>query len=661
MPKNDQLISIEGRHLALSNLEKLLYPGGRFTKAKVIDYYVRIADYLLPHLKDRPVTLKRFPEGVYGQFFYEKDAPAFTPEWVKTFPVPRREKKGPDIRYILINDLPTLVWLANLANLEIHPFLHRVPKIDRPTSIVFDCDPGEGADILDCARVAFMLKVVLDELGLESFAKVSGSKGIQVHVPLNSPVSYDVTQPFAKALAELLHQQHPNLIVSQMPKAFRAKKVFIDWSQNTDFKTTVSVYSLRAKIHKPHVSAPVEWGELDHALKKENSELLFFSPDEALARVKQKGDLFQSVLTKVQKLPRDVLKYLMNAPSSARSNSASLETYVSKRNFSRTLSNLPKAKLRFIQPMLAKPVSTLPEENGWRYEAKLDGYRALVMKENRDVTIFSRRGNNMNLQFPTVARAFAFLSANTILDGEIVALDDKGLPSFAALQKNRMRNLRAYFYAFDVLVYDGRDVRKLPLDERRSILENHALAELRDPVRISPILDAPARAIINAVKEQGLEGIVAKRVDSIYESGERTGSWSKYKTNQSQEFVIGGYKPGPNEFDYLLAGYYEGDDLIFVAKIKNGFVPALRREVAKHFKGLKTKVCPFANLPEPKSARRGEALTAEVMKKCVWLKPRLVAQIEFTEWTEGNHLRHSKFVGLRDDKVPRDARKESGF
>src|ERR1043165_820811 len=186
MRKDRKQITVGRRRIALSSLDKTLYPGEKFTKAKVIDYYIRIAKYLLPHLKNRPVTLKRFPDGVFGEAFWEKDAPAFTPEWVKTVAVPRRETPGPDIRYILINDLPTLVWLANLACLEIHPFLHLASRLNRPTSIVFDCDPGEGANILDCARVALMLREVLHELGLDSLVKVSGSKGLQVYVPLNS-------------------------------------------------------------------------------------------------------------------------------------------------------------------------------------------------------------------------------------------------------------------------------------------------------------------------------------------------------------------------------------------------------------------------------------------------------------------------------------------
>ena len=303
MTSKKQTLEVEGRRITVSNLDKVFYPGHRFTKAQVIDYYVRISELLLPHLENRPVTLKRFPNGVFGEFFYEKDAPAFTPDWVKTFPVARREKNGPDIRYIVINDLPTLVWLASLANLEIHPFLYRAPDIDRPTWIVFDLDPGKGADILTCGRVALMLRETLAQLRLESSIKVSGSKGLQVYVPLNTRATFEQTQPFAKAIAELLAQQSPDLIVSEMPKVFRSGKVFIDWSQNADFKSTVSVYSLRAKTYKPFVSVPIEWKELERALAQKDADALFFSPAQALSRAEKRGDLFKDVLTKKQKLP----------------------------------------------------------------------------------------------------------------------------------------------------------------------------------------------------------------------------------------------------------------------------------------------------------------------------------------------------------------------
>jgi bifunctional non-homologous end joining protein LigD len=322
------------------------------------------------------------------------------------------------------------------------------------------------------------------------------------------------------------------------------------------------------------------------------------------------------------------------------------------------LSKLPKARFAFIKPMLAKPAARVPTDDGWLYELKLDGYRTQVMKKRGRVTLFSRRGNELNPRFPAIARAFDFLSDGSIIDGEVVALDDQGKPAFSVLQNFRLKQDSLYFYAFDLLAYEGKDLRNVPLAERRFLLEEYALRGMRDPVRLSHVFTTSARRLIAAAKQAGLEGVVAKRADSRYETDERSGSWLKYKTNKGQELVIGGYKPGTIVFDYLLAGYYEGKDLIFIAKIKNGFTPALRRKIAENFKSLKTARCPFANLPEPQSARRGEAVTAEVMKRIQWLRPKLVAQIDFTEWTEGNHLRHSKFIALRDDKDPMQVVKE---
>ena len=323
------------------------------------------------------------------------------------------------------------------------------------------------------------------------------------------------------------------------------------------------------------------------------------------------------------------------------------------------LEQLPKARLDFIPPMLARPVNELPAGTGWIYELKLDGYRALVLKTRRVVTLFSRRGNNLSNNYPTITRACSFLPDDTIVDGELVVLDEQGRPSFSALQKSRFTPDALHFYVFDLLACEGRDLRKLPLVQRRELLEEYVLKDMRDPVRLSPSFNTSPNRLIAAAKKSGLEGVIGKRGDSRYESGERSGAWVKYKTNKGQELVIGGYKPGTTGFDYLLVGYYEGKDLIFIAKIRNGFTPTLRLEIAKNFPKLRTSVCPFANLPEPASARRGEAITAEVMKKIQWLRPKLVAQIEYTEWTKGNHLRHSKFVGLRNDKKASEVIKET--
>jgi bifunctional non-homologous end joining protein LigD len=344
MARKTEQVTVGRRRIEVSNLDKLLYPGTKFTKAKVIDYYVKVSKYILRHLKNRPVTLKRFPEGVFGEAFYEKDAPAFTPGWVKTASVPRRETPGPDIQYILINDLPTLVWVANLATLEIHPFLHTAAQINRPTAVVFDCDPGEGANILDSARVAMMLREVLQGLGLESYVKVSGSKGLQVYVPLNSAVTYEETQPFAEGIARLLAQQEPKLIVWQMPKRLRTKKVFIDWSQNAEYKTTVGVYSLRAKTHRPYVSLPVKWDELSDALESKDAEALFFTPEEAIERVKVVGDLFKPVLAKVQKFPSELRQYFQQRRvQRSQRGSAALRSYAEKRDFQKTAEPKPVA------------------------------------------------------------------------------------------------------------------------------------------------------------------------------------------------------------------------------------------------------------------------------------------------------------------------------
>ena len=322
------------------------------------------------------------------------------------------------------------------------------------------------------------------------------------------------------------------------------------------------------------------------------------------------------------------------------------------------LRQLPPARLDFVKPMLAKPVTSLPSGANWVYELKLDGYRALILRTQGEVTVFSRRGNILNVPFPSIARAFKFLPEDTMVDGELVVLDDHGKPSFSALQHSRFTPEMLYFYGFDLLAFQGRDLRKLPLIERRRLLEERALQRRRDPVRLSAVFDESPNALIAAAKRAGLEGVLGKRTDSRYESGERSGAWVKYKTNKGQELVVGGYKPGANGFEYLLVGYYEGEDLIFIAKIRNGFTPSLRREIAAHFGPLKTVRCPFANLPEAANARRGEAITAEVMKQIQWLRPKLVAQIEYTEWTSGNHLRHSRFVALRDDKDATEVRKE---
>jgi len=837
-----------GKELTISNPDKVMYSDNRFTKSQVIEFYASIAPYVLPHIKERPITMKRFPNGVGGTHFYEKDAPSFTPSWIKKFAIPRTGETSM-IRYILLNDLPSLVWSANMANLEIHPFLAKAPQIERPTMLVFDLDPGEGADIFSACEAAFHVKDVLDRLNLKSFVKVSGSKGIHLHVPLNTNVTYEVTQPFAKSIAQLLAREHPNLIVSEMPKAKRRGKVFVDWSQNAEYKSTVAVYSLRAKANRPFVAMPVSWNDLTEAIKKGDAAKLFIEPDLALRRLKKIGDLFAPVLKLKQTLPEPFLELMSKEPEAHHQRrTKALDAYRRKRDFTKTpepgpalpkssrqgsrklfviqkhaarrlhydfrlemsgtlkswavpkgppyelnerrlavavedhpmdyarfegiiprgeygggtvmvwdigtyelidgnywqgklhillsgkklkgewvlvkdagrdgkdnvwycikagasvappsideedssalsrrsmeeiagaadavwhsnrngsdaivqtasasdetLDPLPKGKVKFIQPMLAKSVTELPKDrHTWVYEVKVDGYRCLVGKDHSAVKLWSRRGNLFNQDFPGLARACAALPADTLVDGEVIALDQQGRISFNLLQHRRSQASAIRFYAFDLLVYKGHSTINLGISERHDLLAQ-ALANVDGDVQLMQRFETSPAELIRAAKRLGFEGIIAKRRDSLYEPGKRSGAWVKYKINQGQEFVIGGYTPG-HPFDAVIVGYYRDGQLIYAAKVRNGFVPRIRREVAKRLKALETEVCPFANLPEKK--RTAWALTKEEMKKCVWIRPELVAQIEFTEWTPDGHLRLTTFTGLREDKTSQEVVRE---
>jgi bifunctional non-homologous end joining protein LigD len=296
------IVEIEGKQLKLSNLEKVLYPATGFTKGQVIDYYARIAPVLLPHLENKPLTMKRYPGGVNEEFFFEKNAPKHRPEWVRTVPIWSYGNKR-DVNYVLANDLSTLIWVANLASIELHPSLSLAKDIKCPTMIVFDLDPGPPANIVQCAQVAMWLRAIFEHFGLHSFPKTSGSKGLQIYVPLHTPTSYEETKPFAHALARLLEEEHPDLVVSDMKKAIRTNKVLVDWSQNDEHKTTVSVYSLRAR-ERQTVSTPLHWEEVEKLLKKKDPNVVVFEAAQVLERVSEVGDLYEPVLKLKQKLPK---------------------------------------------------------------------------------------------------------------------------------------------------------------------------------------------------------------------------------------------------------------------------------------------------------------------------------------------------------------------
>jgi bifunctional non-homologous end joining protein LigD len=297
-------VKVGDRVLRLTNLDKVLWPEVGFTKGQMIDYYTRVAPALLPHLKDRPLTLKRYPNGVDGEMFYEKNCPAHRPPWIHTAKV---WSDGNDrwMYYCLVQDLPSLVWVAQLGTIELHTSLSLYRKLSQPRMLVFDLDPGPPANIVDCCEVAQWLRQWFQEHDLQSFCKTSGSKGLQMYVPLNTPVDYEQTKLISKGLAQKFERERPERVVHVQRKTLREGRVLIDWSQNDEYKTTVNVYSLRARA-RPTASTPVSWQEVERCFEARDPELLVFDSGQVLDRIERLGDLFEPVLTLKQKLPKEV-------------------------------------------------------------------------------------------------------------------------------------------------------------------------------------------------------------------------------------------------------------------------------------------------------------------------------------------------------------------
>jgi bifunctional non-homologous end joining protein LigD len=327
------------------------------------------------------------------------------------------------------------------------------------------------------------------------------------------------------------------------------------------------------------------------------------------------------------------------------------------------LASLPRASPQFIDPMQCKLVEHLPEGSEWLYEVKFDGYRALAIKNDKNADLISRNNKSLNRKYPELLSEIRDLRQKMIvLDGEVIATDENGRPSFQRLQNlpglGRERHL--LFYAFDILNYEGKELLSLDLQTRRGILAE-VIKGTDGLIRLSHSLDTDAKDVIDRIQKFGLEGVVAKRKNSLYEPGERSGAWVKYKTENEQEFVVGGYRPSgvAGSFDLLLIGFHEKGKLMYSAKLKAGFTQHIKKQIYGRLKKLETKKCPFVNLPEGKGSRWGESLPKEEMEKCIWLKPGLIVRVQFVEWTSGGHLRHPKFVGIVKDKEARDVIREN--
>ncbi|ALG87066.1 non-homologous end-joining DNA ligase [Gordonia phthalatica] len=644
-------LEVDGRRIALSNLEKVLYPETGTRKFDVVDYCIRIADAMLPHLASRPVTRKRWPGGTESAPFFEKTLPAGTPEWIARFTIEHSERKT---GYPVVRSAADLVWLAQVAALELHVPQWRIDlsdDIDRRTDrIVLDLDPGPDVSLDECARVAVDIRDLLDDAGLSSFPVTSGSKGIHVYARLSTLVKSESARAVAKQIATAMAQAAPRTVTATMAKAQREGRVFIDWSQNTAAKTTLAPYSLRGQP-RPYAAAPRTWDEL---AEPGLSQLEF---TEVLDRYDEVGDLLAGLSGEVAAVAVD--------HAAGGSDVIDLGEYRKKKSSRRASSKPTPAPpgpterqpipsgLTELRPMLATddPIDGLDDD--WAYEGKWDGFRALVRVVGGRARLISRSGNDLTGDFPELSVIADCLvrdgkPVDAVLDGEIVALNAAGISDFSLLV-SRKRTSEPYelrLHLFDVLYLDGVDLTEQPWEVRREILDALTYFDGESVIDIPPLLPGPAETAVAVARERGWEGVVAKRRAARYVSGRRSPDWRKQKNWNSVEVVIGGYRPGrgsESKIGSLLVGVPAERGLRYLGRVGTGFTDAELDALLEELRPLRISMCPFV-----------DDIDKPVAGSATWVLPKLVADVAFMDWTSTGHLRHPTWRGIRRDKLPGD-------
>ncbi|WP_412475426.1 non-homologous end-joining DNA ligase [Gordonia sp. LUNF6] len=648
-------LDVDGRRIVLTNLEKVLYPETGTRKFDVVDYYIRIADAMVPHMASRPVTRKRWPGGVESAPFFEKTLPAGAPDWVARFTIEHSERRTV---YPVVRSAADLVWLAQVAALELHVPQWRIDLSDdeerRTDRIVLDLDPGPGVTLDDCAAVALDIRAMLTDAGLESFPVTSGSKGIHVYGRLASPVRSESARTVARQIATALAQAHPRTVTATMAKAERERRVFIDWSQNTAAKTTLAPYSLRGR-ERPWVAAPRSWDELSE------SGLAHLLCTEVLDRYENDGDLLAGLSEASQPVqtttvPGDAVvdlgEYRKKRSSRSRRESVAPPPRESAPARDSEVDD-PLPGLVGLRPMLATddPIESLTDD--WAYEGKWDGFRALIRVVGGRVRLISRSGNDLTGDFPELSVFGDLLVSggrpvDAVLDGEIVAINDAGLTDFSLLASRRRRaephELRVHL--FDVLYLDGVRVWEQPWEVRREILESLDYFDGEPLIDVPPLLPGPADTAIRTARDRGWEGVIAKRRASTYASGRRSPDWRKQKNWNDIEVVIGGYRPGrgsESKIGSLLVGLPAERGLRYLGRVGTGFSDAELDALLEELRPLRISMCPFI-----------DDIDKPVAGSATWVLPKIVADVQFMDWTSTGHLRHPSWRGIRRDKLPGD-------
>ncbi|MEV7801125.1 non-homologous end-joining DNA ligase [Microbacterium foliorum] len=652
-----QNVQIDGRRLRITNLDKVVYPETGTTKGEIIAYYTAIAPHILPLLAGRPVTRKRWVEGVGtadapADAFFTKQLEPGAPSWIPRHAIEHSD--GPK-DYPLVDDVPTLVWLAQVAAIELHVPQWRFAADGlpgRPDRLVLDLDPGPGVELAQCAEVARIARGLLTGMGLDPVPVTSGSKGIHLYAALPEQQTSDEISLVVKEIARLIEAEHPDLATSTMAKAARGGKVFLDWSQNNGKKTTISPYSMRGRA-QPWVAAPRTWEELD-------------DPDLAQLDFATVLERAESGLDPLAPLRSD---HPHEHPHSveAEPEQTPADTTVTRPAASRHRPRIAAAPSASA-PVTPASVSPMLAENGtpaiarslsspsW-VEVKWDGIRAIGTWGDGRMLLHARSGTDITARYPELtADGAPFLPvSDAIIDGEIVAFDAHGRPSFSMLQ-NRMHLTRPreierevvrtpiVYMAFDLLRLDGHDLSSMPLTQRRTLLEE-VISDLDAPVQVPPVFD-DLDAALAASDEFGLEGVVVKDPSSRYRPGQRSPSWLKIKHTRMQEVVIVGIRPGKGDregtFGSLLLAVPDGGRLRYVGRVGTGFTDRMLRDLLARLAPLRVDAAPLDGVP---------ALDAS---DALWVAPELVGEVEFANWTPDGVLRHSRWRGLRPDKTPEE-------
>lgn len=741
--------------MKLTNPDKVLYPATGTTKAEVFDYYLRIAEVMIPHIAGRPVTRKRWPNGVHESSFFEKQLASSAPEWLERGTIVH---KSGTTTYPVIDTVEGVAWLAQQASLEVHvPQWRFVASKPGPaTRIVFDLDPGEGVTMKQLCQVASAVRDLMSDIGLMTYPLTSGSKGLHLYAPLQEPVSSQGAVVLAKRVAQQLETMMPKLVTATMTKSLRTGKVFLDWSQNNASKTTIAPYSLRGR-EQPTVAAPRTWDEI------EDPKLRHLTFEEVLARAEEMGDLLEELDVAVpiadrlttyrsmrdpSKTPEPVpktppktgnndkfviqehharrLHYDLrlerdgvlvswavpkNLPDTPSVNHLAVHTEDHPLEYLTFHGEIPKGeygggkmiiwdsgtyeaekfndvppdtakdggeviinlrgdkidgRYALIQtdgknwlahrmkeqkhphagdlaPMLSKEGSVARLKAGqWAFEGKWDGYRVIVDADQGRLTVRSRRGRDVTGEFPQFESLAADLAEHhVILDGEAVALDESGVPSFSEMQ-NRARSTRVEFWAFDILHLDGRSLLRAKYSDRRKILE--ALAEGGGLI-VPDTLPGDGPEALEQARKKRWEGVVAKKRDSTYQPGRRSSSWIKDKLWNTQEVVIGGWRQGEggrsSGIGSLMLGIPAKGGLKFVGRVGTGFTDKALTELKKTLKPLETDESPF-----------NDRLPRQDAKGVTFVRPELVGEVRYSERTSDNRLRQPSWRGLRPDKEP---------